>query len=60
MTFSKPLSFLALLLTVSVLATVPQGARAHTNGPAEEEEFSSSRILATGPLNVVVYRVSRF
>lgn len=60
MTFSKTHSFLASLLMVSVLATLPQGAFAHTNGPAEEEDFSSSRIMATGPLNVVVYRVSRF
>lgn len=59
MTFSKPLSFLASLLIVTVLATAPEAASAHTNGPAEEEEFSSSRILATGPLSIVYYRVSR-
>lgn len=59
MPFSNPLSFLALLLIVTVLATAPEGASAHSNGPAEEEDFSSSRILATGPLNIVYYRVSR-
>lgn len=58
MTFSKPLTLLAPLLIATVLATLPQGVFAHTNGPAEEEDFSSSRILATGPLNIVVYRIS--
>ncbi|GAB5446990.1 MAG: hypothetical protein Gyms2KO_18630 [Gymnodinialimonas sp.] len=58
MPFSKPLFFLASLLIVTVLATTPQNASAHTNGPAEEEDFASSRILATGPLNIVYFRVS--
>lgn len=58
MPFSKTLSVLAPLLIVIVLATVPEGASAHTNGPAEEESFSSSRILATGPLNIVYFRMS--
>lgn len=58
MPFSKTLSVLAPLLIATVLATLPQSASAHTNGPAEEEDFSSSRIMATGPLNVVVFRVS--
>ncbi|OAN78977.1 hypothetical protein A8B78_01040 [Jannaschia sp. EhC01] len=58
MPFSKSLSLLASLLIVVVLATAPTGASAHTNAPAEEEDFSASRILATGPLNIVVFRVS--
>lgn len=58
MPFSKTLTLLASLLIVTVLATLPHGAFAHTNGPAEEEDFASSRILATGPLNIVSYRVS--
>lgn len=58
MPISKSLSFMALLLIVTVLATLPQSAIAHSTGPAEEEDFSSSRILATGPLNIVIFRVS--
>ena len=56
MPFSKLPSYLASLLIVTLLATAPEGASAHTNGPAEEE-FSSSRILATGPLNIVYFRI---
>lgn len=59
MPFSKLPFFLASLLIVILLATVPEGASAHTNDPAEEEYFSSSRIMATGPLNIVTFRVSR-
>lgn len=57
MPFSTSPFYLAQLLIVTLLATAPEGASAHTNGPAEEDDFSSSRILATGPLNIVYYRV---
>jgi hypothetical protein len=56
MTFSSlPHFILAMLLTVCVLAPLP--ASAHNTIP-NGEEVSASRIMATGPLNVVVFRVS--
>ncbi|WP_341863367.1 hypothetical protein [Gymnodinialimonas sp. 57CJ19] len=58
MPFSKSLSRLAPLLIVTVLAALPETATAHTGNPAEEDAFPASRIMATGPLNIVVYRVS--
>ncbi|QXT39826.1 hypothetical protein [Gymnodinialimonas ceratoperidinii] len=58
MPFSSSLSKLAPLLIVTVLATLPQAAIAHTDAPADAEVFSASRIMATGPLNIVVFRVS--
>ncbi len=47
---------LVSLLLITLLATLSAPAHAHVNAPAEE--FSASRIMAMGPLNVVVYRVS--
>jgi len=58
MTIRISISLLASLLFVTVLAAFTSGANAHTSGPAEEEDFSSSRILATGPLNIVYFEIS--
>lgn len=58
MPFSKPLFHLAPLLIVTVLAALPETATAHSSNPAEDYAFPASRIMATGPLNIVVYRVS--
>ena len=57
MTIRISIYLLATLLFVTVLAALSSGANAHTISP-DEDDFSSSRILATGPLNIVYFEVS--
>ncbi len=59
MTIRISLLFLATLLFVIVLATLSNSANAHSDDAILADDFSSSRILATGPLSVVVFEVSR-
>jgi hypothetical protein len=59
MTLRLSLLFLATLLFLVALATFSGQARAHTGDPAAPGEITASRILATGPLNIIVFTVSR-
>lgn len=59
MPIRNPLFILAMLLLLIVLAPIPGAANAHVAGPDLEAEIAASRMLSTGPLNVVVFEVSR-
>ncbi|WP_224816840.1 hypothetical protein [Hasllibacter sp. MH4015] len=59
MTIRISLLALATLLFLVVLATISSPAVAHATDPDFEDGLVSSRILSTGPLNVVVFEVSR-
>lgn len=57
MTLRISLIVLAGLLFITLLAMLSGPAAART-APPEDEAVVSSRIMTTGPLNVVVFRVS--
>lgn len=57
MTLRLSLLTIATLLFLTALMALSEPARAHT-GPLAEEGFAASWIMASGPLNVVVFRIS--
>ena len=58
MTIRISIFALAALLFVTVLATLSSAANAYAVDPSVEGEFRATTMLATGPLNLVVFEVS--
>lgn len=59
MTIRLSLLTLAMLLLISVLASLSAPANAYGIEPTDEDGLTARRILSTGPLNIVVFEVSR-